>query len=646
MKRTLVVLLCLLWLIYPIFQAHSAERVEVADLYRASKLKLYEADRDLAEGKLGQAWDFEDGTREDLTYFSPEVKELKIADGVMQFRTSGDSVTLGWGNYENQQPAEQRIHLWPNWNMIELKVKQSAQTSEWTLTLWQAGRRSLQGRKRDITRVTKHLQGTEWQTLSFFVQMPDPDGFGITIQGPADNVIEIDSVRVVQKVVQGYFRKEFTLPAGKVWRAVAEVGKHMRLYVNGREIVFHTSNRQNAGYVTTSVDLSSYLKPGKNCIAMFARYLPTNIDYNYPGTPYLGYLQGKVVMSGGEVTVLDTNESWRASKTAIKGWDRVGFDDSAWSAAQRDPEMSDGMFLYKWPGYDGRLVLENPDHDPKLFFSDAQPLQVNVRVPEGLAKEQPVLKWVLRRVGEINEPEQEIANGTVEKFSRLRRKSSLVYQVDAGLQKRGVYTLEVSLHSQEKAIESRCREPLIVVGRIPMKEVKGTSYEDGMQLTLEDSIDFTDPNDPHPWVETERPAGSNPAKGITTPRIIRKGDLVYRETVHGVAAGYTSHFSYRFQFQHPGSFYLMVLEYPNDAERGIGVGIDSIIQMSPQGYQNQSGPAIITGNKYPLTGKMQEMRWIHYASSKDQILDVLSLSKTSGAAAARVRRMRGGGPVA
>ena len=617
------------------------ERVEPHDLYRAGRLKLFPTQRDLAQEKLNKSWDFSDGTTGRFTHFSPEAVEPQVTDKVLRFRTDGDKVVIGWGNFENREPEGQRLHLWPGWNSIELRVKQSAANSKWTLSLWQDGRRSVVRRGRDFSKDTEELKGADWQTLSFLVQMPDPDGFGITIEGSTNNVIEIDSVRIVQKALQGYFRREFELPRGEVWRAVAEVGRKTTLYVNGREIPFGKFAPNI--FATCSVDLSPHLKRGRNCIALSAHHHPGKLDLAYPGNPALAYFQGKVVMSTGEAVVLDVPDSWLASKDAQDGWAKAGFDDGAWQAAELDAAVRHTHLWYRWPGYDGRLVLENPSNDPKLFFIAREPLIVNVRVPEGLAERKPVLNWVLRRVHEIGKPEEDLARGSVTSFASRPGASSLLYQVEAGLQPRGVHTLEVNLQAGGNVIESRVREPLIVVGRIPMKEVRGDTYEDGMTLTLEDTIDFVDPKDPHPWVESKRPRGPAPAEGVATPRITRKNGLVYRETGIGVSAGSSAFFSYRFAFRKPDSFYLMVLEYPNDADRAIGVGVTALDQMAvtPRGaYTSQSGPAVITGHQFPITGKMEQLRWVHYAYSKEQTLEVVSLSKKARAAASRVRIYR------
>ena len=85
-------------------------------------------------------------------------------------------------------------------------------------------------------------------------------------------MIKIHRITVSQKTRPGGFRKEFTLPAGKIWRAVGNVNRKTLLYVNGQEVpggilvVRPTADYIYAGQLQ-EVDLKPYLKPGKNVIA-------------------------------------------------------------------------------------------------------------------------------------------------------------------------------------------------------------------------------------------------------------------------------------------------------------------------------------------------------------------------------------------
>ena len=101
------------------------ERVEPEDLYRTGRLKLFPIRRDLEQEKFGKSWDFSDGTTNRFTYFSPEAVEPQVTDEVLRFRTGGEKVVLGWGNFEGRDPGGRRQHLWPGWNSIKMTFARS-----------------------------------------------------------------------------------------------------------------------------------------------------------------------------------------------------------------------------------------------------------------------------------------------------------------------------------------------------------------------------------------------------------------------------------------------------------------------------------------------------------------------------------------
>ena len=605
-----------------------AQDPTLQELYRAKTLVAPTWEKELGRDVLHRTWDFSQPDRGNFTSFSVDVKDLQVTpEKTLRFRADANKVTLGWGNYLGQQPYAKRVYLWPqqmnDGSSVVLKVKQSAPESTWAVSFWSDGQR-LRGQRGRGGQVTVKLEGTDWKELKFGHAFPvPPDGFDVVIEGPQDNIIEIGALKFTRPLSEGYSRKEFDLPPGRIWRAVAEVFKFGWLYVNGKEVDIENSilRRPRWGgemYQTTPVDLAPYLKPGKNCIAMYIKLIGS-------GSGPAMYLQSQVVMTSGEIVRLDTDDTWQVSPQAQPGWNQVGFNADGWEKAK----VRSLNYFYSAdtiPAYDGRLIIESPDEE-KLFFLAGKPIVLRVRAPEGLAAQQPTLSWMIERVEYDNSEEQ--SRGEVQKFRKAD--GSLIYEINAGRLERGVYTVALTLRSGQEVIEERYREPLMVIGKIPMKEVEGTSFEDGMKLTLEDTIDFTNPKDPHPWVETVLGSGGKPAPPITTPHIVRKEGLVYRETQPQRSAM----FSYRMQFQRPDSFYLMVLEYPNDAERWIGVSC-----ASPLHWCSKVGPAIWTGDKYPLTNTMQELRWIFRPGPPPHTIDIVSIQQDSSAAAARLRIYR------
>ncbi len=618
-------------------------RVQERDLYRAKRLQVYVLTNDLAIERSGAPWKFSADGRCNFTYFSPEITNLAVNNQGLCFKTSGERVVLGWGNYDGRQAKAERISMYSGWNEVVLEVRQSAASSTWAVELWANGSSKI-GRYGPESlywwmkpKAEAVLEGNAWQTLRFKVYKAGPDGFGLTIAGPAENAVEIKSIRVEQLTSRGYYRKAFDLPRGGIWRAVGMVSEGSQLFVNGREVPLRTIYDQ-----LVPVDLAPYLAPGKkNVICLYAEQVRTAND-----TPVVS-LQGRVIMRDGTVVILDTGADWKGAALADEGWQRPDFDDAPWRPAMA-ANMDATFVARRWPSYDGRLLLENPGVDPRLYFDDAVPLRVNLRVPEGLAGEKTSAHWVLRRV-ERNADRPEVARGVVEQGERQRQTHSVVYPVDAGRRESGVYTLEVELRDGDTAVDHRIEEPLIVVGRLPMAEVAGNDYEEGMRMELEKVIDFTSPADPHRWVESAAPQTGVKINAVKTPRIVNQEKLVYREVTD---AGRAAMFSYRFEFARPHGWYMLVLEYPNDAERWIGVSVTSAgrelggrpltpwRRLDASGWTSEDGPSLVTGGKYPLDGKLHEMRWLHWADPEIHTLDIVNLKANLPAAAARLRIYR------
>ena len=605
---------------------HTDPRVK--DLFRALLLRARVHEEELGRDVLGRAWDFGRPDRGNFTVFGEGVGEVSVsAEKALCFTAEAEKIVLGWGNYAGRQPVTERV--WIPWGYtLVMKVRQSTEdVSTWGVRFRADGESVVKAN-------AALLHGTKPQMMEFSLgrmpytdeeyQLTVPDGFELEIEGPERNEIEIMSLGFYRRVHEGRFRRTVDLGDKTVWRAMASVSKWGRLCVNGQEVETENSvvpppeSINGAHYNPVPVDLAPYLKPGRNCVAIHRKLA------GYP--PFL-YLQGRIIFTTGESISLDTDRAWRGVPRPEPGWATPDFDDSDWRPAKLG--RLGGYYTYMQgalPAYDGRLVIESPD-DSMLFFDAAKPVRVRVRTPVGLRAEQPSLEWSLQAADFDGEHER--AKGTVDRYRVTE--DSLVYEIDCGRLPRGVYALAVSLRAGDRIIESRPREPLVVLGRIPMKEVEGLTYEDGMDLTLAKTIDFTDPQDPHRWIEGDGSDVGPEAKRIEEPRIVRKNGLAYRET----RPSRSSFFSYQFEFKRPGDFYLMVLDYPNDAERWIGVSTST--SEKSVWTHSKAGPSIWTGDKYPLTNTMQEHRWIYRSDYGPHTIDIISMQNGSPAAASRLR---------
>lgn len=428
----------------------------------------------------------------------------------------------------------------------------------------------------------------------------------------------------------GYFRKSFELPTGQVWQAVAEVGDQVIVHVNGQQIEQKPEaiRKRSVGgcYDHVVVNLESYLTAGQTNVVAFYCERVTNSP--------IAFLQGKVTMADGQEELLDTviSNGWKSSGTETTGWTTVAFDDSGWDSP--GTQNAGGFSSYfkdqrRFPVYDGRLRLSNTN-DGALYFDDESPAVVKLSVPGTWTGGIATAAWILRQADESGVErhiaEGQVTNSTVDGTSRE-------FSLDLGEQGRGVYTLEVSLQSGGSTIESRYREPLVVVGEIPMTEIQGESFAEGLVTNLETEIDFIDANDPHPCTETVWEGLDENNKDIitevSTPILVESGGLSYRKT----RLGYNNMISYEFEFDHPGDWYLMVLEYPNDKRYATGVGVS---RDEDDGYVTESSPGVYTGGRFPLRNEMRELKWLHRADAGPHTIEIISLDSDLAAAASKI----------
>lgn len=543
-----------------------------------------------------------------FTVFSNVNDVTVTANGTLSFTLASANATLGWGNYQGVQAATNVQDLWEERNNVYLRVKQSGSNSTWVAQWWADG-----ARMSSVALITNTLaEGGAFSNLYFaFADMvPTPDGLELRISGSAGNQFEIEWLKVEQPRAEGYARKEFVLPTGVVWRAVATVGGapdclwygvnsiKSVLYINGQEV-----KRRGARYIygTAPVDITQYLQPGTNCVGFYG-YRVGPAGYR----PYLLF-QSRIQMDSGQSVSLKSDTTWKTSPTNAAGWNQPGFDDSSWtnitSLFGSDPPAK--VYTNEY------CVLKNP-FGKDLFYTSDSDVRFEVWVPQGVQSTTPGLDYTFSST-DAEGQSTPVQQGTVTNYASTN--NSLVYPINVGTRARGVYTLTCTLRDTNGVIEETPVEPVMVIRKLTPTEIQGTNWYEGLNVILEDTIDFTNPNDPHPWIEAQKPA-AGPWPAVTNASLVTTNGLTYRET-----AGY--YFSYRFQFEQPGAFYLLELEYPDDADREFEVGIAT--KFEEMWSNDQSGVGVHTGAKWPKTHQMQTLRWIHVADTNVQSVDIVNI---------------------
>ncbi|MBN1257114.1 MAG: hypothetical protein JXA52_05355 [Planctomycetes bacterium] len=580
---------------------------------------------------------------------SQGIDNLEVQDNKLVFTLTGDTASLGWGNCQGKQPIEEIISTFDQVNIPVIRVRQlGGGESEWTARLWRDGLRLPRGQS------LKLIPG-QWQELAFdklYCPGPSPDGMDFSISSETGAKFEIESFKLQQTVYAGYVRSEFTIPEGKIWRAVANVIASndrditeqrdsngidriaSRFFLNGQLV-----KRRGAKHIEhlEPLDIVPYLRPGKNCVGFYG--------FRYSTSPLL-YVQGRVIMESGEIIEITSGPEWSYNSEETADWSQPGFDDQVWQKVLpgRLPRI-DERRLHDYnrqvgiPAYSGYLVIKNPTRKD-LFYNDQEDLVVEVDIPAGLSGQQPELTYIFSKAGEKGSSIP-LKQETVSTYAS--KDGSLKYQLNLGRHTHGVYTIEVVLkNANNEQIEARPREPLVVLRKLNPQIVEGKDFREGLELELEDSIDFTNPDDPHPWREGVMPVPmlNVVAEKITTPRIVEDGELKYRE-VTSLRRG--SGFSYRIEFKHPGSFYYFELEYPDNARRIIEVLVSSKAVASKEGdvWSNcQSGVGAETGGKMMLTHEMKTLKWLHIADPGPHSIDIVNCLNSEPAVAAELRIYR------
>lgn len=583
-----------------------------------------------------------------FSFFSG-VTNVQVVNGKLTFTLTSENALLGWGNYERKWP-ECPVRAYPATCDLKLFGAQS-EACTWTV-IYKDPLLS----KSNSQLVTGKAPKKKAALLMEFPRLRtggkrryDPSHKLVTgtastgslefrIAGKPGTVIEIESVEIISPLQTVFARYEFTLPEGKVWRALADVcsaifygsaGNRGVFYVNGHVIdlpkpVVHRFNAY-------TYDIAPYLKPGKNVVAM-------NIDQF--GIDPVVFMQSRIVFESGALIEVASGPGWRYAFKEAPGWNQVGFDDSAWNVVTQQTALARAQVKrglnstdFWLPVHHGRIVLANP-LARDLFYAESEPVLIEAHIPAGLKNRAPSMAYAvgINRAGGV-EP---VLDGVLRE-SRMEG-GNLVFKAELGKLPAGVYVAAFTLKDQDGAlIEARPREPFVVLPRISGRKTFARSYDENLDLELEDTIDFADPNDPHPGIET------CPAEGaIKTPVIVKKGALHYREASSWRReAG----FSYRIEFKHPGDFYLLELEYPDDAKRIIEIAIDG---KRPGVWNNvQSSSGAETGGRHLPTDSMQKLQWLHVADPGVHSVDLVNHRNYEKVAARtlKIYRVKGRLPV-
>nr|MBA3776531.1 DUF4038 domain-containing protein [Betaproteobacteria bacterium] len=124
-----------------------------------------------------------------------------------------------------------------------------------------------------------------------------------------------------------HLRKRFEVPAGKKIAGASlavTADDSVSVRLNGKSLGSSTDWKNPARF-----DIAATLQAGPNALAMVVENVKSTGSANPAG--FLASLD--VRFTDGEALRIVSDASWRASKTESAGWDKIDFDDAAWTPA-------------------------------------------------------------------------------------------------------------------------------------------------------------------------------------------------------------------------------------------------------------------------------------------------------------------------
>lgn len=538
---------------------------------------------DYAAITYNDAWDFDEGDTEGIAGFDDGLKDVKVIDGKLTFTTGEGEKRFFWGDLKNRWDLEipdERIGIgWrqgSEWKTV-IRLKQSLPESKWTFYV-----RGCRGGGRKKTTLVK---GTKWQTIHvpiYSVRNPihHHNAFSVTSDKPG-NHIEIDWIKLVQISSKSCFRKQVFLSANprKVEFSI-RAQPRFNLYINGKKVYALEGRYQNH---PVRIDCTDSFRKGKNSIA---------IEKEQAGTSLI--LEGFIWCEDGSTMELLSDSTWRCSTKIENNWTDPDFDDKNWALAKT---------AKPYPGesrsYVGPIDIVHPAH-PEPIFGPDEPITLQVHIPD-----KPNAKYRIdyKIINSLKKKDMDSGSFTRFKASDNGSRSTILKFKP---KEAGTYDITFGLYEDNKMVDCRTFETAYVQ-KFPRREVAYNSpIEEGLDLLLVDSIDCGNPDDPHPLCEGK---GRNTSKIVDTPL----GSC--REI-----AGRYSWFSYKIDTGKFNKPHLVVVEYPDDSMR-------TFTCLIFEGNRERTSAGSYTGDLYPITNRLQKLKFIYYKHQPGTTITILNLSR-------------------
>lgn len=502
-------------------------------------------------------------------------------------------------------------------------------------------------------------QRSTWQAK--WIELPVPKEKTRITFDPA----ELESnLNATNKNTRCCMKKTLELPAAPADAALCIFKNPMdsleakQLFINGRRVMPPRWGLPLDRYT----DLAGYFRKGKNVIAI------GGACRDRKGHLYADMIvEGMVRLPDGQILRLLSDETWKGMFDPAPGWEKDDAGDSAWP----DVKVRKGTLFTAFdrgdayhlnPPYYGPIEIQPPD-DGHYLYDAGQALRIPVTVWGNNIGENYHLRWRLAGA----ETEETVQSGVLAENCDWTQ--TIAEAINMTVASPGAYDLFIEIGANDKTLAGRVEE-IAVVGKIEQREVKGSTYTDGLDLELTDEIDCTTPDSPlleqkepgdaavtdeldlEPADEIKDAKPSSPyrffsesARGTPQPSVVRETNLgKYRESGENPY----DWFGFGVKLNNVFAPYLVEVDYPDDKIRLMSIRVVQMGGANHRFVNDATGhlgwpltaPGFYTGIDHELSGEMRTFRFICFP--KNAYMGIVVMNHRAGmpAAAARIRIYR------
>ena len=400
------------------------------------------------------------------------------------------------------------------------------------------------------------------------------------------------------------YRYDFQLPAApRQAMLTVQPGRYSyQVFVNGKQLVAPPPPGIKLPGVQ-NLDLTPHLRPGDNVIGI---QVPNTARDFYGAIA----AEGIVFCREGSIVRLMTDNTWKGGWGLPEGWHQPDADLAAFKSVEDLRVINWGAAIYYGYPYYGPIQVAAADGRQPILDE----------------KESVELKITLLNLGAPGKPLATLSYQIFDEFSRKtvgegtvglspKGKLDLTGNLRIGPLPKGAYRVRFFLEVGGEEIDHRDYE-VASVGVIEQRLVEGTHYEEGMELKEIWRVDCTQEPEPDQFLACDSGGKEVKTKVVEGPAGKYRTFLENRPLTS---------FAYKFKVKELYVPHLVVIEWPDDAARGMLAQLyepTSMISRDQGGYQRSEASVVCIKDHPVRSNQMQKLHFIYWSNEEEAAIHI------------------------